>query len=119
MGDKIMARATAIQAGIQVIPGTDYPVDDLQAARDFCENKSGFPVMLKAAYGGGGRGMRVVNNIGELEELFNLARNEALAAFNNGSLFIEKFIGKPEVMKGFCPFYTSNFRRVECNSDNK
>ena len=94
MGDKIAARATAIQAGIKVIPGTDHPVDDLQAARDFCENHSGFPVMLKAAYGGGGRGMRVVRDMQELEELFNLARNEALAAFNDGSLFIEKFIGK-------------------------
>lgn len=94
MGDKIAARATAIQAGIRVIPGTDHPVDDLQAARDFCENHSGFPVMLKAAYGGGGRGMRMVRNIDELEELFNLARSESLAAFNDGSLFIEKFIGK-------------------------
>lgn len=94
MGDKIAARATAIQAGIRVIPGTDHPVDDLQAARDFCENHSGFPVMLKAAYGGGGRGMRMVRNIHELEESFNLARSEALAAFNDGSLFIEKFIGK-------------------------
>jgi pyruvate carboxylase len=93
MGDKIAARATAIQAGLAVIPGTDHPVDDLQAARDFCENHSGFPVMLKAAYGGGGRGMRVVRNMQELEELFDLARNEALAAFNDGSLFIEKFIG--------------------------
>lgn len=94
MGDKIAARATAIQAGIQVVPGTDHPVDDLRSAQAFCENHSGFPVMLKAAYGGGGRGMRVVRNIDELEELFNLARNEALAAFGDGSLFIEKFIGK-------------------------
>ena len=93
MGDKIAARATAIQAGIRVIPGTDHPVDDLETAQNFCENHSGFPVMLKAAYGGGGRGMRVVRNMEELEELFGLARSEALAAFNDGSLFIEKFIG--------------------------
>lgn len=94
MGDKIAARATAIQAGIRVIPGTDHPVDDFAAARDFCANQSGFPVMLKAAYGGGGRGMRVVKSMDELEEMFTLARNEALAAFNDGSLFIEKYIGK-------------------------
>lgn len=97
MGDKIAARATAIQAGIHVIPGTDHPVDDLQAAREFCVNHSGFPVMLKAAYGGGGRGMRIVRSIDELEELFTLARNEALTAFNDGSLFIEKYIGEKTV----------------------
>lgn len=95
MGDKIEARATAIEAGIKVIPGTDHPVDDLESARDFCANQSGFPIMLKAAYGGGGRGMRVVRNIDELEELFGLARNEALAAFGDGSLFIEKYIENP------------------------
>ena len=94
MGDKIAARATAVQAGIRVIPGTDHPVDDLESARDFCANHSGFPVMLKAAYGGGGRGMRGVRNIEELDELFSLATNEALAAFGDGSLFIEKFIGE-------------------------
>lgn len=95
MGDKIAARATAIQAGIRVIPGTDHPVDDLESAREFCANQSGFPVMLKAAYGGGGRGMRIVRHMEELDEMFSLARNEALAAFGDGSLFIEKFIEKP------------------------
>ncbi|XP_042882982.1 pyruvate carboxylase, mitochondrial-like isoform X2 [Penaeus japonicus] len=94
MGDKVAARQTAIKAGVQVVPGTDNPIVSPEAAHDFCV-KYGLPVMLKAAYGGGGRGMRVVRELGEVKESFALASREAEAAFGNGAMFIEKFIENP------------------------
>ncbi|XP_058678360.1 pyruvate carboxylase, mitochondrial [Ammospiza caudacuta] len=94
MGDKVEARAIAIAAGVPVVPGTPSPVSALAEARDFA-NRVGFPVILKAAHGGGGRGMRVVRAPQELEENFSRATSEALAAFGNGDLFVEKFIERP------------------------
>ena len=94
MGDKVEARKTAIAAGLQVIPGTEAPMTQVSEARDFV-TKSGLPVMLKAAYGGGGRGMRVVRSMDELEENFDRAVSEAVSAFGNGAMFIEKFIEHP------------------------
>ena len=94
MGDKVMARAAAIAAGVQVVPGTPGPVESLQDVRKFCETH-GLPVILKAAYGGGGRGMRRVMDISELDDAFERARSEARAAFGNGALFVEKFIVRP------------------------
>ncbi|XP_078589578.1 pyruvate carboxylase, mitochondrial-like isoform X2 [Branchiostoma floridae x Branchiostoma japonicum] len=94
MGDKVEARQIAIAAGVQVVPGTDGPVSTLEEAQQFC-SEHGFPIILKAAFGGGGRGMRIVRNKEELNENFQRATSEALAAFGNGSLFIEKFIEKP------------------------
>ncbi|XP_042236894.1 pyruvate carboxylase, mitochondrial-like isoform X2 [Homarus americanus] len=94
MGDKVVARQMAINAGVQVVPGTDHPVITADKAYDFCI-KYGLPVMLKAAYGGGGRGMRVVRELAEVKESFNRASSEAEAAFGNGAMFIEKFIEKP------------------------
>ncbi|XP_064623588.1 pyruvate carboxylase, mitochondrial-like isoform X2 [Lineus longissimus] len=94
MGDKVEARIAAIEAGVQVVPGTPGPVHEASEAVDFCQ-QYGLPVMLKAAYGGGGRGMRVVREIEDVEQQFNLASSEALAAFGNGSMFIEKFIERP------------------------
>uniref|UniRef100_A0A4W4GX62 Pyruvate carboxylase n=1 Tax=Electrophorus electricus TaxID=8005 RepID=A0A4W4GX62_ELEEL len=94
MGDKVEARALAIQAGVPVVPGTDSPISSLQEAREFASTY-GFPIIFKAAYGGGGRGMRVVREYEELEENYQRAFSEALAAFGNGALFVEKFIEKP------------------------
>ncbi|XP_074087062.1 pyruvate carboxylase, mitochondrial [Macrotis lagotis] len=94
MGDKVEARAIAIAAGVPVVPGTDNPISSLHEAHEFC-NTYGLPIIFKAAYGGGGRGMRVVYSFEELEENFNRAYSEALAAFGNGTLFVEKFIEKP------------------------
>uniref|UniRef100_A0A671Q430 pyruvate carboxylase n=1 Tax=Sinocyclocheilus anshuiensis TaxID=1608454 RepID=A0A671Q430_9TELE len=94
MGDKVEARAIATSAGVPVVPGTDAPISSLQEAQEF-SNSYGFPIIFKAAYGGGGRGMRVVREYEELEENYQRAYSEALAAFGNGALFVEKFIEKP------------------------
>ncbi|XP_071794200.1 pyruvate carboxylase, mitochondrial-like [Asterias amurensis] len=94
MGDKVEARAIAIAAGVPVVPGTDGPVHSKEDVRQFVE-KFGLPIMLKAAYGGGGRGMRVVRNMEDVEEDFQRASSEAKAAFGDGSMFIERFIERP------------------------
>ncbi|KAJ9577360.1 hypothetical protein L9F63_006040, partial [Diploptera punctata] len=94
MGDKVAARQAAIDAGVAVVPGTPGPVTTSEEAMEFCL-KHGLPVIFKAAYGGGGRGMRVVRKMEEVEELFQRASSEAKAAFGNGAMFIEKFIERP------------------------
>ncbi|MBE2179603.1 MAG: pyruvate carboxylase [Chthoniobacterales bacterium] len=91
MGDKTAARALAIKAGVPVLPGTEEPVSDraeaLRVARQI-----GFPLIIKAAFGGGGRGMRVVRKESELAPLLDEARNEAGRAFGNPAVFLEKYI---------------------------
>ncbi|XP_017044968.1 pyruvate carboxylase, mitochondrial isoform X1 [Drosophila ficusphila] len=94
MGDKVAARVAAIEAGVPIVPGTDGPVTTKEEALDFCK-KHGLPVIFKAAYGGGGRGMRVVRKMEDVEESFQRASSEAKAAFGNGAMFIEKFIERP------------------------
>lgn len=94
MGDKVEARAIAINAGVPVVPGTNAPISALTEAQEFA-NKYSLPIIFKAAYGGGGRGMRVVRSYEELEENYTRAYSEALAAFGNGALFVEKFIERP------------------------
>ncbi|XP_039957967.1 pyruvate carboxylase, mitochondrial isoform X1 [Bactrocera neohumeralis] len=94
MGDKVAARIAAIEAGVPIVPGTDGPVTTKEEAVEFCK-KHGLPVIFKAAYGGGGRGMRVVRKMDEVEEMFERASSEAKAAFGNGAMFIEKFIERP------------------------
>ncbi|XP_068085758.1 pyruvate carboxylase, mitochondrial [Anabrus simplex] len=94
MGDKVAARQAAIDAGVAVVPGTPGPVTTSEEAMEFCLNH-GLPVIFKAAYGGGGRGMRVVRKMDEVEEMFQRASSEAAAAFGNGAMFIEKFIERP------------------------
>lgn len=94
MGDKVEARLSAINAGVQVVPGTPGPVNSAEEALEFCK-EHGLPVIFKAAFGGGGRGMRVVRSLDEVEESFSRAYSEALAAFGNGALFLEKFIERP------------------------
>ncbi|XP_011334874.1 pyruvate carboxylase, mitochondrial isoform X2 [Ooceraea biroi] len=94
MGDKVAARQAAIEAGVPIVPGTDGPVTTSDEAMEFCM-KHGLPVIFKAAYGGGGRGMRVVKRMEEVREMFDRASSEAAAAFGNGAMFIEKFIERP------------------------
>ncbi len=94
MGDKVAARQAAIEAGVPIVPGTDGPVTTSEEAVEFCQ-KHGLPVIFKAAYGGGGRGMRVVKKMDEVDEMFKRASSEAKAAFGNGAMFIEKFIERP------------------------
>ncbi|PWE54197.1 acetyl-CoA carboxylase biotin carboxylase subunit [Metarhizobium album] len=93
LGDKVAARKVAAKAGVPTVPGSDGRLDDLDAAKKVVE-KTGFPVMIKAAAGGGGRGIRIVNSIAELENQFPQASAEAAAAFGDGGLYMEKVITK-------------------------
>ena len=94
-GDKVKARATAIEAGLPVIPGTDGPIEDYHKAADFA-NEAGYPLMIKATSGGGGKGMRIVNSEDELEEAFSRAKSEAEKSFGNSEVYIEKYINEPK-----------------------
>lgn len=94
MGDKVQARRAAKNAGIPVLPGTDEPVRTPSEARA-CAEAIGFPVMLKASMGGGGRGLRMVREPGALEEAFQQAQAEAGAAFASGEVYLEKYVERP------------------------
>eukprot|EP00966_Prymnesium_polylepis_P251860 5822631-Prymnesium_polylepis.1 len=87
-GDKTEARQLAEEFNVPVVPGTQHAVETVEDARAFCA-KIGYPVICKAAFGGGGRGMRVVRSEDELETNFLSAAREATTAFGNGSMFIE------------------------------
>lgn len=93
MGDKVSARSAAAAAGVPVVPGSTGRVEGIEAARHILI-ETGFPVMIKAAAGGGGRGIRIANNLAEFEQAFPQAEAEALAAFGDGGLYMEKVIGK-------------------------
>ncbi|MCW1408820.1 acetyl-CoA carboxylase biotin carboxylase subunit [Rhizobium sp. 1AS11] len=93
LGDKVAARQVAKRAGVPTVPGSDGRVAGLDAAR-LLAGEIGFPVMIKAAAGGGGRGIRIVDSIAELEQQFPLASAEALAAFGDGGLYLEKVIAR-------------------------
>jgi len=95
MGLKTVAKSMAIEAGLPLVPGSDGPVVDAQAAKDFAD-KIGYPVILKASAGGGGRGMRIVEKPETLERNFKSAYDEALAAFGNGDIFVEKYLQNPK-----------------------
>jgi len=94
MGDKVAARKIAIEAGVPVIPGTETPINSLEEAKAFVD-QYGCPVIFKAAFGGGGRGMRLVEDVETLEDNFNRAVSEAQKAFGNGSMFIERYLQGP------------------------
>jgi acetyl-CoA carboxylase, biotin carboxylase subunit len=94
MGDKATARRLAAEAGVPTVPGSPGTIDDPDEAQAFAES-IGFPVIIKATAGGGGKGMRIVQEAEQFPQLFGLAQNEALAAFNNGAVYVEKYIQHP------------------------
>ena len=94
MGDKIEAKRTAGALGLPLVPGSDGAVSDIAEARAIAE-KAGYPVIIKAASGGGGRGMKVCNGPDELETLIQQAGSEAKAAFGDATVYIEKYLGNP------------------------
>ena len=94
LGDKLAARAAARAAGVPLVPGSDGPVETLDEARAAAE-RIGWPVMLKAAAGGGGKGMRVVREASDLERAWSLTRGEAAGAFGDDRVYLERFIERP------------------------
>lgn len=93
-GDKLSAKEAARQAGVPLLPGSGGAIADLDAAVVLAE-QIGYPLMLKAAFGGGGKGMRIVQDTEGLRRAFELTSTEALAAFGNGALFLERFLPTP------------------------
>ncbi len=94
MGSKLAAKAAAKAYNIPLVPGTEEAISDHNEARIIAE-KIGFPVLIKASAGGGGKGMRIVENSGEFEEQLQLAISEATSAFGDGSVFIERYVSSP------------------------
>jgi len=94
VGNKARAREIAIGAGVPVVPGSDGPVEDEETARRVAQ-EIGYPVMIKASAGGGGRGMRIASNEPSLVAGFHSARSEALAAFGDDTVYLEKFVEHP------------------------
>jgi acetyl-CoA carboxylase biotin carboxylase subunit len=94
MGDKIVAKQTAEELGLPLVPGSPGPVGSLEEIVEL-GHKIGWPVLIKAVAGGGGRGMKVVNGPDEAAEAFSLARAEAKAAFSNDAVYLEKYLGAP------------------------
>ncbi|KAH8693659.1 putative pyruvate carboxylase [Talaromyces proteolyticus] len=95
LGDKVSARRLAIKCEVPVVPGTEGPVEKFEDAKAFTD-EYGFPIIIKAAFGGGGRGMRVVRDQESLKDSFERATSEARSAFGNGTVFIERFLDKPK-----------------------
>jgi len=95
MGSKIAAKQAAKKFNVPMVPGTDEPIKDIDEAMKIAIN-TGFPLLIKASAGGGGKGMRVVNNAAELESQMNMAKSEALSAFGNDDVFIEKYVAAPK-----------------------
>ncbi|TES55998.1 pyruvate carboxylase [Halalkalibacterium halodurans] len=94
-GDKVQAREQAIKANLPVIPGSDGPVSSLEDVKAFAD-KHGYPFIIKAALGGGGRGMRIVRSENDVQESYERAKSEAKAAFGNDEVYVEKFIENPK-----------------------
>ncbi len=94
MGDKATAKKLAQEAGVPTVPGTPGTISDIEEALGYVE-KIGFPVIIKATAGGGGKGMRVATDPEQFAQVFSLAQNEALAAFGNGEVYVEKYLARP------------------------
>lgn len=95
VGDKVSARNLAAKADVPTVPGTPGPIETVEEAKEFVK-KYGYPVIIKAAFGGGGRGMRVVREGDDVGDAFQRATSEARTAFGNGTCFIERFLVKPK-----------------------
>jgi acetyl-CoA carboxylase biotin carboxylase subunit len=94
MGDKVQAKRTAGELGLPLVPGSDGAIEDVAEAKVLAE-RIGYPVLIKAASGGGGRGMKVVQHADELESQMGQARSEAKAAFGDATVYMEKYLGNP------------------------
>jgi acetyl-CoA carboxylase biotin carboxylase subunit len=94
MGSKLAAKQAVSKFDVPLVPGTDQPITDVAEAKKLA-TEIGFPILIKASAGGGGKGMRIVNNENEFEEQMKLAVSEAVSAFGDGSVFIEKFVTSP------------------------
>ena len=94
MGDKASARKAMQDVGVPIIPGTPGPVEDVDEALKYAK-EIGFPVIIKAAAGGGGKGMRVAKDADDFARSFQLARSEALSAFSNSDVYVEKYLERP------------------------
>lgn len=94
MGDKIAAKQAAKEAGIPCVPGSDGEIETFEEAQKWAD-KIGYPVLIKAAAGGGGRGMKVAQTADDLHDAFDVARNEAEAAFGNGAVYMERYLDRP------------------------
>jgi acetyl-CoA carboxylase, biotin carboxylase subunit len=94
MGSKTSARRAAIEAGVPIVPGTTAPLQNSEEAREIAAS-FGYPIMLKAATGGGGKGMRQVESEAELKSAFDMAKSEAAAAFGDSDIYLEKVVERP------------------------
>lgn len=94
MGSKLAAKETVKPFGVPLVPGTDHPIENIAEAQEVAE-KIGFPLLIKASAGGGGKGMRVVNQMEDLPNAFERAVSEAVNSFGDGSVFIERFVTSP------------------------
>ena len=94
MGSKTSARRVLIQAGLPVVPGTDHHLESLEETQRVAEG-IGYPVMLKASAGGGGKGLRLVRSAAELESAYHTARSEAQNAFGDPAVYLEKYLDRP------------------------
>lgn len=94
MGSKLAAKQAVSKFDVPLVPGTDQPIDDVEEAKKLALS-IGYPILIKASAGGGGKGMRVVNSHDELEEQMKMAVSEATSAFGDGSVFIEKYVTSP------------------------
>lgn len=95
MGSKIAAKQAAAKFDVPMVPGTDRALKDLSEAKAVAE-KTGYPLLVKASAGGGGKGMRIVHEAKDLEEQLNSAKSEALSSFGDDAVFIEKYVGSPK-----------------------
>ena len=95
LGDKVSARKLAMKSKVPVVPGTEGPVEKFEDVKAFTD-EHGFPIIIKAAFGGGGRGMRVVREQATLKDSFERATSEAKSAFGNGTVFVERFLDRPK-----------------------
>jgi acetyl-CoA/propionyl-CoA carboxylase biotin carboxyl carrier protein len=101
LGDKVKARHIAAKAQAPLVPGTPDPVEDAQEVVAFAQ-EHGLPVAIKAAYGGGGRGLKVARSLEEIPELFDSATREAVAAFGRGECFVERYLDRPRHVETQC-----------------